>query len=114
MAILFAPPAGPSMEFGEQGLCCESLRKTRASATGPQGLFVMLSNHTDGGIAYDHLRNLRLRNPGEVLGNLLPRVREGTLGMRIVGTPHQTLHTDQFPGEVVDDSPDHRAVTQPN
>src|ERR1700730_31112 len=73
---------------------------------GPAALALKISSHflcgqtvQAGGIAYDHLRNLRLGNSGEVFGNLLPRVREGALGMRIVGTPHQTLHTNQLPGQ---------------
>jgi hypothetical protein len=52
-----------------------------------------------GSIVCDHLGNLVLRNPDKVFGNLLARVRERPLGVRIVGAPHQTPHTDQFPGE---------------
>jgi len=37
-----------------------------------------------GGIASDHLVDLRLRNPGKVPGHLLPRVRERALGMWVV------------------------------
>ena len=78
---------------------------SRASVSrGPARLALPISSHLlcrqtiqTGGIAYDHLSNLRLRNSSEVFGNLLPRVREGALGMGIVGTPHQTLDTDQFP-----------------
>jgi hypothetical protein len=52
-----------------------------------------------GGIAYDHLRHLRLRDPGEVFGNLLPQVRKSALSMRIIGTPHKTLHANEFSGQ---------------
>jgi hypothetical protein len=67
-------------------VCLRKVKKRRASAAGPQDLSHCLCCQTiqAGGIAYDHLSNLPLRNSGEVLGNLLSRVRKGALGMRIV------------------------------
>src|SRR5712692_7214691 len=51
------------------------------------------------GVACHHTVDLRLRNPGKILGDLFPRIGKCPLRMRIVCSPHQAIDTQQFPRE---------------